>query len=379
MAGIYVHIPFCKSRCAYCDFFSTTREAELPRYVEALCHEVEERRDEFAGVRVQTIYIGGGTPSLLSAEQLRTICDCIAANYEIVEGAEVTVEMNPDDVWGNKREEEEKREKWLRNINRISLGVQTFDDALLRLVRRRHDAATAIRAVKRLQEAGIGNISIDLIYGLPGQTMETWERDLDTAFDLGIQHLSAYALSYEEGTALWQWRAEGKVKEVTDEFSVAMYERLCQRAREAGFEHYEISNFALPGFRSRHNSSYWTGEPYLGFGPGAHSYDGQRTRRANEACLDRYLGSEEQRVKSEEVLTSSALYNEVVMCGLRTQHGIVLEGFARRFGQDRLDYLLRMAAPHLAASRLVIEDGRLHLTEQALMTSDDVMSELMED
>lgn len=375
-AALYIHIPFCRSRCAYCDFFSTTREAEMPAYVQALCHEVEARRSELPHARVRTIYIGGGTPSLLSPTLLHQILNTVYANYEIDSDAEVTMEMNPDDPVDVAR---------LRHINRVSLGIQTFDDDLLRLIRRRHDSASAIQAVRHLQAAGIRNISIDLIYGLPGQALAQWEHDLDTAFSLGVQHLSAYALSYEEGTLLTRWRDEGRIREASDELSVEMYQRLCQRAREAGFEHYEISNFALPGFRSRHNSSYWTGIPYLGFGPGAHSYDGLRMRRANLPDLNKYLsfyssprgGHEGAAPCSYEQLSDPDLHDEAVMCGLRTREGIDLQQFLARFGQSRLDTLLTNAAPHLSAGRLILAADHLHLAEHALMTSDDIMSDLM--
>ena len=394
MPGIYIHIPFCRSRCAYCDFFSTTREAEAERYVQALCREMEARRDELPHARAHTIYIGGGTPSLLSPTLLRRILDTVYANYEVSADAEVTLEMNPDDVGVLMNDERLLMNITCRDnpyssiinpqssINRVSLGVQTFDDTLLRLIRRRHDSAAAIRAVKALQAAGIRNISIDLIYGLPGQTLAQWEHDLDIAFSLGIQHLSAYALSYEEGTLLTRWRDEGCISEVPEELSVTMYQRLCQRAREAGFEHYEISNFALPGYHSRHNSSYWTGAPYLGFGPGAHSYDGQRTRRANTPALDVYIQywfslSTVHCPLSTESLTTAALYNEAVMCGLRTARGIDLTALATRFGQPALDDLLRMATPHLRAGRLIQQDHHLRLAEHALMVSDDIMSDLI--
>ncbi len=366
MAGIYVHIPFCRSRCAYCDFFSTTREREIPTYIKTLCREIEGRRDELPQAHIETIYIGGGTPSLLSSDQVRQLLDCIYANYEVEDEAEVTLEMNPDDPINAALE---------RGINRVSLGIQTFDDSLLRLIRRRHDSAGAIRTVKSLKAADIANISIDLIYGLPGQTMEQWERDLNIALSLDIQHLSAYALSYEAGTALTRLRDSGQIAEVPEELFVQMYERLCQRAEEAGFEHYEISNFALPGFHSRHNSSYWTSKSYLGFGPGAHSYNGKRTRRVNKPDLDSYLDSP----PVLEHLTPSDLYDEALMCGLRTSRGIDLNAIYHRFGQQRLDYLQRMAAPHLDAGRLIVKDGHLCLTRQALMVSDDVMSDLMAD
>ena len=274
----------------------------------------------------------------------------------------------------------------LSRINRISLGVQTFDDELLRLLRRRHDSTTAIAAVKKLQAAGIGNISIDLIYGLPGQTMETWEHDLQQAFALGIQHLSAYALSYEEGTLLSRWREAGKIQEASDELEVAMFERLCQCARKAGFEHYEISNFALPHFYSHHNSSYWTGIPYAGFGPGAHSYDGVRTRRANRPDLSRYLQlmthegvnpMTDEQLADFEQLSTAELYDEAVMCGLRTSRGINLAHLKERFGEARLQELLNQAQTHLRQGRLKLTDGSLRLTEQSLMISDDIMSDLM--
>lgn len=380
MAGLYVHIPFCKSRCIYCDFYSTTRESEAEAYVGALCREIRNRRQELPGaadglVRVRTMYIGGGTPSLLSPAQLARISQTIRENYAVEADAEVTVEMNPEDS---------VHPAHLRGMNRISLGIQTFSDDLLRLLRRRHTAERAVEAVRGLQAAGIQNISIDLIYGLPGQTLQQWESDLDVAFSLGVQHLSAYALSYEPGTPLWKMRQRGEVQEVADEVSVEMYRRLCERAHEEGFEHYEISNFALPGFRSRHNSSYWTGDPYLGFGPGAHSFDGVRTRRANRPSLSDYLKAGEEAADGtflppceQEVLSDSELYDEMVMCGLRTRGGINLQRLTERFGTGRQDYLLRMAEPHLKAQRLAITDGRLHLTEGALMISDDVMSDLM--
>lgn len=379
MAGIYVHIPFCRSRCIYCDFFSTTREEQQASFVAALCREMEARQRELPRPRVRTIYIGGGTPSVLAPELLRHILDSIHALYDVEADAEVTVEMNPDDV---------PRLLPPAQVNRVSLGVQTFDDGLLRLLRRRHDAQGAVAAVKCLQAAGQGNISIDLIYGLPGQTLEMWQRDLDVAFGLGVQHLSAYALSYEAGTLLNRWRAEGRVQEVDEEVQVGMYELLCQRAGEEGFEHYEISNFARPGFASRHNSSYWTGEAYLGFGPGAHSFDGVRTRRANVPDLTEYLrqwtgdkglGKKEGggHLFSVEVLTDDELFDEAVMCALRTSRGIPLENIRERFGQARLDSLLRQAAPHLRAGRLARAGGHLRLTPSALMVSDDVMSDLM--
>ena len=352
-------------------------------YVDALCREIRSRHHEAVGTErteachtaVTTIYFGGGTPSLLTTGQRQRILECIYDNYDVAPDAEVTLEANPDDAIDT------------RGFNRVSLGIQTFDDGLLRTLRRRHDAQTAIRAVQQLKADGITNISIDLIYGLPGQTMAMWAHDLSTAFSLGVQHLSAYALSYEAGTVLSRLRDEGRLNEVSEELCVAMYERLCLQAEDNGFEHYEISNFARPDHASRHNSSYWTGEPYLGFGPGAHSFDGMTLRRANRPDLQSYLlaysntnGTPRlEDVATQELLTDSELYNEAVMCGLRTSHGINLVEMERRFGSLRTASLLRMAERHIQAGRLKHEENRLHLTQSALMTSDDIMSDLMAD
>ena len=377
MAGIYVHIPFCRSRCIYCDFYSTIRESEIAGYVTALCREAKERSEELgANTCVDTVYFGGGTPSLLTETQLGCILEYISSVCNVSRQAEVTVEMNPDDV---------ARLSLPRGFGRVSLGIQTFDNGLLRILHRRHDAATAIEAVKRLQAAGCRNIGIDLIYGLPGQTMEQWRRDLDTAFALDIQHLSAYALSYEPDTPLHRMLLEGSVAETDEEMSTGMYYMLCERAAREGFEHYEISNFALPGFASRHNSSYWNGTPYLGLGPGAHSYDGQRTRRANIPDLSAYLrfwnghanDAEGEKLYRKEVLSDSELFDEAVMCGLRTAQGIDLGIVAKRFGQRRVDYLMQMARPHLSAKRMALTGHCLSLVEEALMVADDVVSDLM--
>ncbi len=388
MAGIYVHIPFCKSRCVYCDFFSTTRAGDVERYVRALVREAEVRRGEAlsqgkaCAAPVSTIYFGGGTPSLMTPQQLDFILDALHRNYCVAPDAEVTLEMNPDDVagWGSVA---------AAGVNRVSLGIQTLDDGVLSLIRRRHDAQTAVSAVRLLQQAGIRNISIDLIYGLPGQTMELWQRDLEMAFALGIQHLSAYALSFEPGTALTRWLQQGRVREAPDELSAEMYQVLCDKARQAGFCHYEISNFALPGFASRHNSSYWAGTPYIGLGPAAHSFDGLRTRRANKSDLDEYLRCwsstevlmHEENLRPEaatvEVLSDDELYEEAVMCGLRTARGIDLADIARRFGDERLRLLRATAEPHLRARRLEINGNAMRINEKSLIVSDDIMSDFM--
>ena len=271
-SSLYIHVPFCKSRCIYCDFYSTTLGQEfMASYVEALIREMLQRRQYIKCTRVHTIYIGGGTPSLLPAELIHKLFNAIERLWTLDEDAEVTIEANPDDV----------TKEWLKGlkgtpVNRISMGAQTFNDRLLRIIGRRHSSQQTIDAVKACKESGITNISLDLIYGLPRQTFEDWQKDVEQALSLGIKHLSAYALSIEPGTPLDSSPYKEELEGVNyEELSRKMYEHLMTETSKAGFLHYEISNFALPGYHSRHNSSYWQGIPYLGLGAGAHSYDGE--------------------------------------------------------------------------------------------------------
>ncbi|MCR5820742.1 MAG: radical SAM family heme chaperone HemW [Bacteroidaceae bacterium] len=401
MAGIYVHVPFCYSRCIYCDFYSTTSASRKDEYVDALCREIGYYSQIYPHACAHTIYIGGGTPSQLSPKHIASILAAVCEYFTPVPDAEITMEMNPDDVTADYLCQLISLSPSQAAVNRVSLGIQTFSDPILRLIRRRHDAATAISAVRNLQQAGIRNISIDLIYGLPGQSSDVWQHDLDIAFSLGVKHISAYALMFEEGTPLWRMRERGEVSEADESLSVSMYQALCDKAETEGFHHYEISNFALPGYESRHNSSYWTSKPYIGFGPGAHSYNGDRLRWLNRPDLDEYISCWKNTPISDfkkhhpdhqiqptahlpihyatqqTELTDDEIYNETVMCGLRTSVGIDLHFIEQRFGKQRLDYLLRMAAPHITSAMLINSQGRLRLSRQALMVSDDIMSDLM--
>ena len=370
VAGIYIHVPFCKGRCIYCDFYSTTEGVEWKsRYVSALIQEIRQRKDELSLARVHSIYIGGGTPSQLPPEMLAAILQEVFALFPVDSDAEVTIEANPDDVTA----------EWLSVMrdtpaNRLSMGVQTFDDALLTLLRRRHTSEQAVRAVERAQAYGFDNVSIDLIYGLPGETMEQWQSDVQKGLSLGIQHLSAYALSYEEGTPLARMLERGEVREADEELSLRMYEHLMDATREAGFLHYEISNFSLPGKFSRHNSSYWQGVPYLGVGPGAHSYDGERIRRWNLSDLKAYVTAGEGLPPyQQEILTDDELYDEMVMTRLRTQDGLSLDLLQ---DQSRT-YFLAQAQPHLHAGRMVQEGHVVRLTRKGIFTSNDIISDLM--
>lgn len=370
VAGIYIHVPFCQGRCIYCDFYSTTEGEEWKsRYVDALLAELRMRRDELPLARVHSIYIGGGTPSQLSARALAAILNEVCRLFPVDSDAEVTVEANPDDV----------TPEWLAAlshtpVNRLSMGVQSFDDALLRLIRRRHTAQQAVRAVEQAALHGISNVSIDLIYGLPTQTMEQWQADVRQALVLDVQHLSAYSLSYEEGTPLWRMLEQGRIEEADEELSLCMYEHLIDSTRAAGFTHYEISNFCRPGRHSQHNSAYWYGVPYLGFGPGAHSYDGMRTRRWNLSDLKGYVqAAGSMPPHQSEVLTDDELYDETVMTRLRTSEGLSLDLLTAAYRA----YCMAQAEPHLRAGRLEQAGSTIRLTRQGIFTSNDIISDLM--
>lgn len=370
VAGIYIHVPFCQGRCIYCDFYSTTEGEEWKsRYVDALLAELRMRRDELPLSRVHSIYIGGGTPSQLPARALSGILNEVCRLFPVDSDAEVTVEANPDDV----------TPEWLAAlshtpVNRLSMGVQSFDDALLRLIRRRHTAQQAVFAVEQAARHGISNVSIDLIYGLPTQTMEQWQADVRQALALDVQHLSAYSLSYEEGTPLWRMLEQGMIEEADEELSLRMYEHLVDATQAAGFTHYEISNFCRPGRHSQHNSAYWHGVPYLGFGPGAHSYDGMRTRRWNLSDLKGYVqAAGSMPPHQSEVLTDDELYDETVMTRLRTSEGLSLDLLTAAYRA----YCMAQAEPHLRAGRLEQAGSTIRLTRQGIFTSNDIISDLM--
>lgn len=372
MWGLYVHVPFCKSRCVYCGFYSTVGgPVAHRRYVDALCAELHGRRHEVGREAPETVYVGGGTPSLLAAEELERLFREIHALCGWSPTAEITLEANPDDV-----DARFVATVTRAGVNRVSLGVQTFNDRFLHLLRRRHDARQARLAVEFLSAGGVENVSIDLIYGIPGQTLEEWKSDLDAAFALPVAHLSAYSLMFEEGTPLNRMRERGKVAEADEELSRSMYELLMERCRAEGMVHYEISNFARPGRESRHNSSYWTGVPYVGLGPAAHSFDG-RNRRFNLPDLAAYLASPGCPPHEREMLTDLERADEEVMVALRTSRGLSLDAFEAAHGKDARMLLLREAAPHLKRGRLELKEGRLFLTCEGLFVSDLVMSDLM--
>ena len=347
------------------------REGEAARYVDAVCRELQLRKDYLAGAPVKTLYFGGGTPSRLSPEQLGRIISSIDSTFGLGNLEELTVECNPDDITPD-------YVCALRSlgVNRISMGVQTFNDNLLGFLRRRHTAAQALNAVRICHDSGISNISIDLMYGLPGQTLEMFRSDLGTAVSAGVQHISSYCLSYEDGSALKRMLSECKVVPATDELCSSMFTLMCDTLRDAGFEHYEISNFCLPGYHSRHNSSYWDSTPYLGLGAGAHSYNGT-SRQWNPSDLDAYMNGIEHGAPQFEIenLSAKDLYNEKLMLSLRTSSGLNLSALST---PDRLS-VLQSAESLISTGSLQFEDNHLRIPESRMFISDSIISSLFKD
>lgn len=373
MSMIYLHVPFCTSRCIYCDFYSTTQSATVRHeYVNAACAELANRKSYLADRLIQSIYFGGGTPSQLQIKEIAILLDSINKHYDIDTNAEITLEANPDDVTPDFAHN-------LRNLgfNRVSLGVQSFNDRILKMLNRRHDAATAQDAVHTLQQAGLDNISIDLIYGLPTQLLQDFSSDLQKAFSLPIKHLSTYALSIEQGTLLQRKIQSNELAETDEDTFIAEYEIMMQQAHAHGFEHYEISNFALPGFESRHNSGYWNNTPYLGIGPGAHSFNGTDERQYNEPNLGKYISATGLPPHTIEHLTLSDQFDEQIFTSLRTRKGLSLNNLEKRFDKAWLEDLKRAAQKHISSGNLTFNDYTLCLTRKGIMTSNDIISDLM--
>ncbi len=363
MPGLYLHIPFCKSRCGYCDFFSCTSHAAMEPYLGRLAEELTQRAGFFAPGELKTVYIGGGTPSLLDLRQLEWLVPKIYRLWGMDQIEEFTLEANPDDLdYGYML--------CLRElgINRLSLGVQSFDDGELRLMQRRHDSVATLRAFEQAREAGFDNISIDLIYGMKDDG--AWARSLETAVQLRPEHISAYLLSVEPNTPFHR----SGVEVLGDAACERQYAQLCEILGQAGYEHYEMSNFALPGRRSRHNSAYWSGERYLGAGASAHSYDG-RARWWNPSDLGRYLIGE---IAEHEVLTDSDRYNEFIMTRLRTAAGVSLEELGKNFGARKLQRFLSRAEEFAAQGKLAVEGGRVRILEHEMLRSDTFIADFFE-
>lgn len=370
MSGIYIHIPFCKQACHYCDFHFSTSLKKKDELVDALCKELVLRKNELIG-EVETIYLGGGTPSLLSSDELQQIFKTINSNYKISENPEITLEANPDDLSKNLIIQ-------LSNspINRLSIGVQSFFEEDLKLMNRAHNATEALESIKEVQKQ-FENFSIDLIYGIPGMSEERWKKNLEIALKLDVPHLSCYALTVEPKTALKKFIEKGIVPPVDEEAAKQHYEILLSETEKAGFENYEFSNFGKPGFHSRNNTAYWEGKPYLGIGPSAHSYNG-KSRSWNVANNTTYIKNiAEGFLPSEmEILSKEDKYNEYIMTGLRTKKGVSLEKVESEFGKYYVEYLLKQAVNPLKNELLILENQTLKISKKAKFLSDGIAADL---
>lgn len=376
MAGLYIHIPFCESKCIYCDFYSMVNNNHLiDKYIDALLVEAAQRKNELNSETITTVYLGGGTPSLLSITQLLKLVNGLKKVFDFSAVDEFTIEVNPDDVTADYIHQAKSH-----GINRVSMGVQSFSDEDLRFINRRHTAMQATDAIHIIKKAGIDNISIDLIYGIPGQNIEKWKNNVDTAISLLVQHISAYTLMYEEGTRLSVMRSLGKITEVDDDVVAAMYDYLVAQLKSNGYIHYEISNFALPGFHSRHNSSYWNLTPYLGLGVAAHSFDGT-VRRYNPSNLKKYLDAlgEGNLCVEVEKITKAEKYDEYVMLRLRTADGIDADELMHRFDEEYYQFFIEKTKPLVSEGSLINENGRYYIPENHIMISDNITCDLLWD
>jgi len=342
-------------------------------YISAVCKEITLRKGYTGNEAVKTIYFGGGTPSQLSEEDFQQIFASINITFKVSRDAEITMEANPDDL-------NDKYLKTLENLpfNRLSIGIQSFNDTELRFLKRRHSAEKAKEAVKSAKAMGFKNISIDLMYGLPDQTMDIWKKNLDEAISLDIQHISSYHLIYEQGTILYRLFKLGDVKPVNEDLSVEMFSTMIDKLTSAGFEHYEISNFAKDGLYSRHNSSYWLGTKYLGLGPAAHSFDGQN-RAWNIPSISKYLeGINSGKLPIEiELLDENTRYNDFILTGMRTMWGVNIDKLDKLFGSDKKNYCLRNVKKYIDQGFVTLTNNTLKLTRKGIFISDGIMSDLM--
>jgi oxygen-independent coproporphyrinogen III oxidase len=373
MAGIYIHIPFCKKLCFYCDFYHIISPVDNSVFVDALLKEASLRKNYLGNETISTIYIGGGTPSVFSIKELGTILNHIYKLFRVDEDCEITIELNPDDV----------KPVYLNglknhNINRVSLGIQSWRDSDLKMLNRRHDSAQAVIALKETLNEGFENVTIDLIYGIPGMSLQEWVSNLDFSFSFNIQHLSAYHLTFEPGTVFGKMLKKGVISEIDEDDSTAQFNILIEKAESAGFIHYEISNFGKPGCFSVHNSNYWKQISYLGLGPSAHSFNGY-SRQWNIRDLKGYIKSlniGKSFFESEE-LDSKTRFNEYIMTSLRTMWGIDLEYIEKMFEKEGYDYVVNLAGKFREYGLMKQDKKTLVLTNQGKMISDNIISEFM--
>ncbi|MDE6668226.1 MAG: radical SAM family heme chaperone HemW [Muribaculaceae bacterium] len=377
--GVYVHVPYCRKRCIYCDFYSAgVVQADWHRLVDALLTELDVRKAEWPDT-IETLYIGGGTPSLIPVREFERLSTSLHERLINSTIKEFTIEVNPEDV------NVESVAVWKANgVNRVSIGIQSFDDRLLRIVGRLHGAETARHALKLLRSE-YDNVSGDIIFGLPGQSIRGFERDIREILDMGVTHLSAYSLMYEERTALTRLRDMGRVNETDEADSIEMFSLIGRLTEAYGLRRYELSNYAVPGYESRHNNLYWSGKPYLGLGPSAHSYDGKRTRCWNAGDIRRYLQTFttvnpsldlQNMLVTREILTDEELREEQIMTRLRTIAGLDCRAYRLQWGEQAWKKLKYNMARHIESGNLCLKEDMLSLTEKGVMISDEVIVDL---
>lgn len=371
MPGLYIHIPFCKSKCSYCDFCSVANSALHSDFISAVKAEIEHRSQFYNNLVFTSIYFGGGTPSLLEPSNIESIIESLYLNYKIAKNAEITLEANPDDL-----SIEYLNSIKSLNINRLSIGIQSLEDKFLKLMRRRHDSKSAIKSVFDAANVGFENISADIIYGIDGFSSLELSNQLEKMLSLPIKHLSAYHLGIEPGTLLYKQLQNGKIKKISEEESYEHFTSVINTALKFGFEQYEISNFAKDGKISNHNSSYWDRSIYAGFGPSAHSYN-DNTRAYNSSDVKKYINESKNKIFSPEIesLSLKNIINETIMLGLRTTKGINLDNFLKDFGSDSYNNLL-VKTGYLNKDFYNVSNGHLKLTTQGLFVTDSICQNL---
>jgi oxygen-independent coproporphyrinogen-3 oxidase len=373
MAGIYLHIPFCRTLCPYCNFYHVISKSDNKDFINAILKEAILRREYLGNEKVSTIYLGGGTPSVLSLDEINMIMDNLSEVFQVEENCETTIEINPDDT--SKEYMDNLRKT---GVNRISMGIQSWRDSDLKLLNRRHDSAKAVKALEDTLKAGFNNVTIDLIYGIPGMNLSDWSSNLDFSFSFDIKHISAYHLTIEPGTAFAKMRDKELLKEVDEEESSSQFHLLIEKAKDAGFIQYEISNFGKPGFFSIHNSNYWKQVNYLGLGPSAHSFNGF-SRQWNISDVKKYIKSVDAGTPLFEIeeLDKRKRFNEYIMTSLRTMWGIDLEFVESVFEKEGYDYIVNIAGKLIDYGLMKQDKKTLILTNQGKMISDNIISELM--
>lgn len=372
MAGLYLHIPFCKQACYYCDFHFSTDDHHILELCNAMTGELALQKNYLTG-HVQTLYFGGGTPSLLSRAQLDALFDAIHSNFSVTSDAEITLEANPDDLTKEKLRMLQKA-----GINRLSIGIQSFDEGILKLLNRAHDSNTAKLCLGDVREAGFHNVSIDLIYAIPGLSNKAWEGTIKHALQFSPEHISSYALTIENKTVFGNWTKHGKLQPIDEEIAAEQFEILMDVLGAAGYEHYEISNFCKPRYNSKHNSSYWKQSPYLGIGPSAHSYDGT-SRQSNVRNNEAYLRSIGQGIIpfEREILTLENKINEYILTTLRTMWGCDLLYLKQYLNDDLLQRRHEYISQIEAQGFVTLESGKLTLTRKGKLLADKIIEDLI--